>query len=389
MSSTTKAPPDAATAHPPAILAEVRLASVRGVGPRLRTRLVETFGDASSVLARSPSELTRAPGVGGRLAQAIAQAPSEATAARELERAAEAGIRPLLLDETDYPASLRQLCDAPPVLYCRGELRREDQRRAVAIVGTRHASRYGLRMAAELAAGLAHAGVTVISGLARGVDGAAHRACLDAGGRTVAVLAGGLMRIYPPEHSGLADEVAARGALLAESPPSMPPMSGSFPQRNRIISGMSASVVVVEAAARSGALITARHAAEQGRDVFAVPGQIDNPQAAGCNQLIQEGAKLITNAGDIVAELEAMDACNALPAGSGPAIAVPPEPAPGPPPPEGDARRVWQAVDREPTLIDTLVESTGLPTPSVLALVSMLELSGHLVRVSGAAVARR
>ncbi|TWT46535.1 DNA-processing protein DprA [Botrimarina hoheduenensis] len=377
-----------------ALLAEVRLASVRGVGPLLRRRLIEAFGDAERVLRTSPQELTGAPGVGPKLAQAIGAAPDEATARGELRQAATAGIRPLVLGTPEYPPRLAQLGDAPPVLYCRGQVAPTDTR-AIAIVGTRRASRYGLRYAGELAAGLARAGVTVVSGLARGIDAAAHRACLEAGGRTLAIMAGGLLKIYPPEHAELAEAVARRGALLAESPPRMPPMSGSFPQRNRIISGVSLGVVVVEAARRSGAMITARHAAEQDRDVFALPGVIDNPQAAGCHQLIQEGAKLITGVDDILAELETLEACGVIDPRPNAAVGVPVAPDSAPsrsaalPPLSEVEQRVWEAIGVGPTAIDTLIDSAGLPAHKVLATVSLLELAGRIERLSGVMVARR
>ena len=174
---------------------------------------------------------------------------------------------------------------------------------AVAIVGTRHATRYGLAQAERLAGSLARTGFTVVSGLARGIDAAAHRGALAAGGRTIAVLASGLLEIYPPEHDKLADEVAASGYLVSESPPRMVPLSGAFPQRNRIISGLSLGTIVVEAADRSGALITARHAYEQGREVFAVPGPIDSRMSRGCHALIKDGAKLVESIDDVLAEL--------------------------------------------------------------------------------------
>lgn len=362
------------------LVAEARLASVAGVGPLSRKRLVDAFGDARAVLRASVDDLCRVHGIGPRTARAIASAPPEEETRRLLADAADHGIDALAIDGDEYPASLRELYDPPAVLYARGRLEPIDGR-AVAIVGTRRATRYGLRQAEALAAGLARAGVTVVSGLARGVDAAAHRACLAAGGRTLAVLGGGLLRIYPPEHARLADEVAASGALLAEAPPHMPPMSGSFPQRNRVISGLSLGVVVIEAAERSGALITARHAAEQGRDAFAVPGPIDSPQSIGCHRLIQEGAKLVVTVDDILEELP--EHSSAATSVSGPAK-ISPRPAPEDP----VERAVWDAAGDGPVAIDDVIARTELATPRVLAAIAMMETRGVLKRVSGATVAR-
>ena len=174
---------------------------------------------------------------------------------------------------------------------------------SIGIVGTRHATQYGLRQAERLAGSLARAGLTIVSGLARGIDAAAHRGALAAGGRTLGVLASGVLNIYPPEHDQLANEVAACGALLSEQPARSAPLAGTFPQRNRLISGLSLGVIVVEAAERSGALITARHAMEQGREVFAMPGNVDSRCSHGCHRLIRDGAKLIETADDVLEEL--------------------------------------------------------------------------------------
>lgn len=361
------------------VLAEVRLSSVKGVGPLLRGRLVEAFGSAERALRADPGDLQRVRGVGAKAAAAITAAPEvEATRAMLLD-AQRAGIRVLTIADHEYPARLREIADPPAVLYCKGQLLPEDAR-AVAIVGTRKATRYGLRQTERFARGLASAGVTIVSGLARGVDGVAHRAAVEAGGRTVASLAGGLFRIYPPEHGELADRVAGSGALLAEAPPPMPPMSGSFPQRNRIISGLSLGVLVIEAAERSGALITARHAAEQGRDAYALPGPVDSPASMGCSRLIQEGAKLVVSVDDILEELE------------GPAYqpvsvpAAPTKPQPRLTDWDEPMRSLLAAVPAEPTAVDALVDQTGLPVEQVLAGLSQLEARGAVRRVSGVLV---
>lgn len=364
------------------VLDEVRLASVRGVGPMIRSRLVEACGSTGAALSASGRELAAVRGVGQALIAAIDRAPTRDAASAMLVQAAEQGIRVLTTAMAEYPPGLREIHDPPPVLYCRGDVVPADER-AIAIVGTRRATRYGLRQTELLTRGLAAAGVTIVSGLARGVDGTAHRVAVETGGRTLAVLAGGLSRIYPPEHAGLADRVAAQGALLAEAPPPMPPMSGSFPQRNRIVSGLSLGVLVIEAAERSGALITARHAAEQGRDVFALPGPIDSVASGGCHRLIQEGAKLVTSVDDVLEEIESLAALRQP-------IARQPLPAAKPAPPAIDwpepERTVLGAVGAESTSIDHLVESTGLPIERVLAGLSGLEARGAVRRLSGVTV---
>lgn len=372
--------------YSPETVDDARLTSVRGVGPLTRRRLVDALGSASAVLRAPAARLARVEGVGPKLAGAIENAPDAAQARAMLDEAAALGIIATRHDEPQYPPRLREVYDAPALLYRRGEVLDVDER-AVAIVGTRRATRYGLRQAEHLAAGLAKAGVTVVSGLARGIDAAAHRAAIAAGGRTLAVLAGGLMRIYPPEHGTLADEVARHGALLAESPPHMPPMSGSFPQRNRIISGASLGVVVVEAAERSGALITARHAAEQGRDAFALPGPIDSAASLGCHRLIQEGAKLVVTVDDILEELEPLGALRRRDdRAAAPLVAT--EPAPPARELSETERLVWDAIGDRPTAIDSVVDTTGLPVARVLATLSVMEAEGVFRRVSGALVQR-
>lgn len=370
------------------VLAEVRLSSVSGVGPLLRARLVEAFESAVGVLSTSAAELRSVRGIGEAVARAITSAPTDEATAAMLENAASAGIRVLTLADAEYPPGLRQIHDPPPVLYCRGEILPRD-RHAVAIVGTRRATRYGLRQTEAFARGLAEAGVTIVSGLARGVDGVAHRTAVEAGGRTLAAMAGGLLRIYPPEHAELASRVAESGALLAEAPPPMPPMSGSFPQRNRIISGLSLGVLVIEAAERSGALITARHAAEQGRDAFALPGPVESPVSRGCHRLIQEGGKLVMSVEDVLDELEGL-------AELGPDVATRPKAKSAvtsarPVPAVRHAfdevtQAVLDGVGRKPTSVDQLVDVTGQPVESVLAGISRLETAGAVRRVSGVLV---
>ncbi len=356
------------------------MALTPGVGPRLRSHLIARFGSAEEALRQSAAALASVEGIGPKLAERIAAA-SEVDVDAELHAAATAGVFPVALGDRPYPAPLRFIFDPPGVLFVRGEPRDDDDL-AVAIVGSRHATRYGLRQAETLARELARAGVVVVSGLARGIDGAAHRGAMEAGGRTIAVLGGGLLRLYPPEHVGLADRVAAQGWLVSEAPPNRPPMSGAFPQRNRIISGLSLGVVVVEAAQRSGALITTTHAAEQGREVFAVPGPIDSPLSAGCNRLIQDGAKLVASVDDILDEIDL------APRSAGEAVMPESEAPPVPVDLSDTERAIWGLIDAAPTAIDTIVGRSGLEAAKVLSTLSGLEMRGIVRRHSGAFVVR-
>ena len=242
-------------------------------------------------------------------------------------------------------------------------------------------TQYGLRQAERLAGSLARAGLTIVSGLARGIDAAAHRGALAAGGRTIGVLASGVLNIYPPEHDKLAAEVAACGALLSEQPARSAPLAGTFPQRNRLISGLSLGVIVVEAAERSGALITARHAMEQGREVFAVPGNADSRASRGCHRLIRDGAKLIETADDVLEELGPL--VEAAPGGDGQVVHHPAELLLN-----ETERQVLAAIASEATQVDQVVTASGLPAASVLATLSVLEIRHLVRRLSGSTVVR-
>lgn len=358
----------------------VRLTLVSGVGPLLRKALLERFKTPAAVLAASRDELQSVDGIGPKIASRIVAAQEEIDAEGELELAAENGLDVLTEADASYPRPLRQIHDPPGVLFRRGRPEPQDDL-AVAIVGTRHATRYGLAQAERLAASLARTGFTVVSGLARGIDAAAHRGAMDAGGRTIAVLASGLLEIYPPEHEKLADEVAANGYLLSESPPRMVPLSGAFPQRNRIISGLSVGTIVVEAPDRSGALITARHAYEQGREVFAVPGPIDSRMSRGCHALIKDGAKLVETIDDVLAELGPL--AEKIQRDDGTIVTSPAELV------LNDVEQnVLAAVDGSPTSIDQVAAATGLPIHRVLSTISVLEMRRLVRRVSGTQVAR-
>lgn len=288
-------------------------------------------------------------------------------------------IETVHLTSPRYPDRLRRIYDPPPLIYVRGDLRSAEP--AVAVVGSRRATATGRVVTERLAAGLAASGVTVVSGLARGIDAVAHRAALDAGGRTIAVLGCGLDVIYPPEHSGLMEAITQQGCIITEFPLGTPPLRHHFPQRNRIIAGLTLGVVVVEGDERSGALSTAGYALDEGREVMAVPGSVLNPLSRAPNGLLRQGATLVESAEDVLAAV-------GLPLPSRQTVQ-----ASAITPPEGPPAVVWQAVRTEPTHIDQVAQEAGLPVAEVAALLMELEIRGlvrqvpgkHFIRIEGAA----
>jgi len=362
------------------ILDALRLNSVPGIGPRMQTLLLERFGDPGRALAASGGELLSVDGIGPKLSVAITQARRDPAAENELRRCRELGVRLWLRDEAAYPRPLRDICDPPPILYGRGTYLSQDEL-AIGIVGSRRATLYGRQQAERFGAGLARAGFTVVSGLARGVDACAHRGALQAGGRTIAVLATGLANIYPPEHAEFAELVVAAGTLLTEAPLDRGPLPGLFPQRNRIISGLSHGVLIVEADRKSGALHTARHAQEQGRQLFVIPGRIDSPASAGCHDLIRDGATLVQSVDDILQELGPLPA----PVQTAPheTVLTPRELTLNEP-----ERLVLQAVPTQPTLVDDVLSRLDLEPPCVLATLTVLEMKRLVRRLPGGQVVR-
>lgn len=339
------------------------LAAAPEIGAMRHARLIERLGTAEAAWRADAAEL-RAAGLEERAARALVdhrrKAPPEALWAR----IAGLGVTVLTPRDDAYPRLLAEIPDRPAVLYMRGELRREDEL-AVAVVGTRGASAYGREMTRRLAGELARQGVVIVSGLARGIDTVAHKAALEAGGRTIAVTGNGPDMIYPEENAGLARSIAEHGAVVTEFPPGTKPDYWNFPIRNRVISGMSMAVLVVEAPEKSGALHTARYAGEQGRDVFAVPGNVLNRTAMGANRLIQDGAKLIIDAEDVLRELnphlvpQQLQMRDLLPADDL----------------ETTLLRLLRAAP-EPQHVDDLVRASGLAAPDVTSTLLMLELKG-------------
>lgn len=289
------------------------LNAARGVGSVLYERLVQYFGSAGNVFKARQSELEKVLRVGPKLGREITRAYEEGLGGEEAQLAQKAGAKIITCNDTDYPKNLKNIFDYPLVLYVKGELKPSDNL-ALAVVGTRRPSYYGQLQAERLSYFLAQRGITITSGLARGIDSRAHRGAIKARlpntknnsgqvGRTIAVLGSGLSRIYPPENRRLADQISQSGAVISELPMKTPPDSRNFPMRNRIISGLSLGVLVIEAPLRSGALITADLALEQGREVFAMPGKIDSLPSRGCHKLLKLGAKLVEDIDDIIEEL--------------------------------------------------------------------------------------
>ena len=336
-----------ATSHSPEVARRQALALslVTGVGAVAYRELAERFGSASLAWER-----------GGRLPGRDA---AMASATEALSRAAKCGASLVLLGDPEYPEPLSELTDPPPRLFALGTLGAL-RRPCVAIVGTRSATSYGERVTRQLASALADAGATVVSGLARGIDAAAHRAALEAGGSTVAVLGTGVDVAYPAAHHALHAEVARRGLLLSEELPGARPTAGSFPKRNRIIAGLARATIVVEAGVRSGALITANAALDLGRSVAAVPGPIDAPQSAGSNELLRDGAIVINGVADALTLLGL------------------PEPRPSEIPRLGTEaeQAVWQALAAGAVDVDRIAQHASLPARECLAAISALEVAG-------------
>jgi len=377
---------------PDAVEDHLALALIPGLGPKLTAALLAAFGSAAAARRATAAQLRTIPHIGEKLAESFAETLRKVDVKPELERLAKYGVRPVPLGDPAYPPPLAAVVNPPPLLYFRGEWTPQDAG-CIAIVGSRSCTSYGKKLAEQIARGLVRAGVTVASGLARGIDGAAHRATLDAGGRTLAVLAGGLADIYPPEHADLANEVAGRGALISETPMTVAPQPGMFPARNRIISGLSRAVIVVEANARSGALITARHALEQGREVFAVPGNVDSAASAGCLELIRSGARLVRGPDDVLEDLKGLAAPVAekpRPATAALFESAPAPEAPAEPPPnlEPAQRAIWDLLEAK-RHADELTRATGLSVSDLSRALTHLELKRLIRRLPGNFYERR
>lgn len=346
------------------------LRMVRGVGNVTYRELLTRFGSPEATLRATSAELREA-GVHTEVARAITAFDQWRTVETELRKISHTGVRLITRLDAEYPENLTHLHDPPPFLYVRGSLIPED-RLAIAIVGSRFASAYGRGVARDLARGLTDKGVTVVSGLARGVDVEAHRATLEAKGRTLAVLGSGVDVIYPSEHRSLAAEIPSQGAVISEFPLGSKPDAVHFPYRNRVISGLTLGTVVVEAAENSGSLITARFALEQNREVFAVPGVITSVRSRGPHRLIKDGAKLVENVDDILQEI----APSLLRTSTAPAT----EPQP---PLEPHEALLIRQFEHDPLHVDLLIAKSGLTPARVLEVLLGLELKGLVTQLPG------
>ncbi len=341
---------------------------IKGIGAVRMQALVAYFGNLESAWCANAVNLAEA-GLGRRLIERVVQARDTVNLDQVWDKIESQGITVLTWQDESYPSHLKEIDQPPPVLYIRGEYLPDDIF-AVAIVGTRRITPYGRQITEEIAAFLAANGITVISGLARGVDSVAHQTALKAGGRTIAVLGSGVDKIYPPEHRGLAEQMMQRGAIVSDYAPGTPPDASNFPPRNRIISGLSLAVVVVEAGETSGALITAEFAAEQGREVFAVPGSILASQSKGTNKLIQRGALPLLSASDLMQALdltrmgEQKAARKILPA-------------------DETEARLLNVLGSEPLHVDEIRNQADLPIEKVSAALVLMELKGMVRQVGG------
>ncbi len=374
MSSVTR--PDAATGTDPAVVAWLRLAHTNGIGPVRGQALLRRFGSPEAVLAAPLEDVSTVLG-STRLAAALLgpdAARDTLTGAARSWAGGAADRALIVLGDPRYPPRLLDLPDPPLLLYCRGDWRQLAAPQ-IAIVGSRNATALGQRTAADLAGALVADGVTVTSGLAEGIDRAAHLGALGAGGPTIAVVGTGIDRAYPSRHRPLAERIAANGALVGEHPPGMGPLAGNFPRRNRLIAAMSSAVVVVEAALRSGSLITARLAADLGREVLAVPGSIHSPLARGCHSLLRQGAGLVESAGDILDALPSRTP-NRVRSPSELPVSLTSDAAA----PTGEQARLLASMSADPVRIETLADHHGWPLMTALAAVQRLELDGWVRR---------
>ena len=348
----------------------LRLMLVPGLGTVRLTRLLDTFGGAAGVLKADFEELARIKGISEPVLQALARKHwNDSEVERQLEVLKTIGARPVFRWQDEYPVYLAQLYDAPLLIFVRGKVEHLN-RPCLAVVGTRGPSLYGREMVRKLSEGLAAAGFTIVSGLARGIDSLAHVAALDAGGTTVAVLGCGADRIYPAENQKLAERIVEQGCLVSEYLMGTPPEGKNFPRRNRIISGLSRGVLVVEAGRSSGALITAAYALDQDREVFAVPGDAARNLSHGTNMLIQQGAKLVQTVADVVSELGQTKVVQ--PEGLGEQQQVEPVLS-------REERRIFECLSREPKHVDELAESLEMDVSSLLAILLRLQMK-QLVR---------
>lgn len=350
----------------PELAAWLRLTLVPGLGGERQRTLLQAFGLPPAIFASEGGALARL--IGDKLAAALAEHDSSKQVAQALAWAGEPGNRILTLADPDYPRQLLEIPDPPPLLYLKG---RTDLLGcpALAIVGSRNATPQGIANAESFAKAASQAGVTIISGLALGCDAAAHRGGLEGAGSTIAVIGTGADRIYPARNQALAHAIAENGTIVSEFALGTPPLAANFPRRNRIIAGLARGVLVVEAADRSGTLITARLAGDQGREVFAIPGSIHSPLSKGCHKLIKQGAKLVESAQDVLEEIGIVAGGPLGGADSGEL--------------DDDERRLLDALGYDPCEVDTLIERSGLTADALYPILLRMELDGRIATLAG------
>ena len=353
----------------------IALSQVKGLGGVSFKKLAAHFVDPTRVFSASAEELQQVPGLDKSVIEGLVNFSGWEQIETEIRRIRQAEVTIVPFTDVRYPARLRMIADPPPFLYVKGEIRAEDDK-AVAVVGSRSASDYGRKVTRDLSRGLAALGFTVVSGLARGIDGTAHETALGCGSRTIAVLGSGVDRAYPPEHAALYRRISQNGAVVSELPVGTRPMAFNFPPRNRLISGLSLGVVVVEATEKSGSLITAALAVEQGREVFAVPGEVGSSRSRGAHRLIRQGAKLVETVEDIVEEIapqlltrageQAKDGRRGLPQNA-----------------SEEVKKIFHLLQERSLQIDEVIESSGFSPAKVSEVLLDLELQGYLRQLPG------
>lgn len=349
----------------------IALSTIEGIGPRRFVSLVEHFGSPGKVLSASEKRLSEIPDIGKTLAFNIKKGANRELSEKQITLLKKHQFDFLIYKDKLYPQNLKNIFDFPPFLFVKGEIKKEDKN-SIAIVGTRIASHYGKSIAKSIACELSQMKITIVSGMARGIDSVGHLTALDMGGRTIAVFGSGLDLVYPKEHEKLAEKISENGALLSEFLLGTKPMAENFPKRNRLISGLSLGVVVVEAPKKSGALLTARYALDQGREVFAIPGNIGSKRSEGTNWLIKQGASLVSSVDDILSELE-----NVLKIHRGKI--------------EEDKvsdlsfeeKKIFNLLSLEPSHIDSIAKNGEIDTPQALTVLLSLELKGLVKQLSG------
>ena len=353
----------------------LRLNMTKGIGTRTYNTLLERFGSSDAILDASRSELEAVPGIGPKLANAILEESRNIDIAAEINLAKEKNVQIIPYTSDQYPKNLKTIYDPPLILYVKGNILETDIL-AMAIVGARRCTYYGLSQAERFSKLLAQTGFCIVSGMARGIDAAAHRGAISSKGRTIAVLGCGLGVIYPRENIELAEQIAQHGAIVSELPMNTPPDFRNFPPRNRIISGLSLGVLVVESTLNSGSLITARWALEQGKEVFAIPGNIDNIYSRGTHKLIKEGAKLVEDIADIIQELgpvaETLNTCSEAATNDPRSLLL-----------NSQEKKIYSLLSSSPKDIDEIIRITKLPTSVVSSTLMILEIKKLVKQLSG------